>query len=103
MSKQRDPIQGEFFNTDSIKNAADEIVREAIQNSLDAAVGGLVVVRIFISGEAWAVPADAAAEYFGELKSHAEACGAQVELMNTPCRHVVIEDVARLKRDQQRL
>ena len=92
MSKQRDPIQGEFFNTDSIKNAADEIVREAIQNSLDAAVGGLVVVRIFISGEAWAVPADAAAEYFGELKSHAEACGAPVELMNTPCRHVVIED-----------
>ena len=92
MSKQRDPIQGEFFNTDSIKNAADEIVREAVQNSLDAAVGGLVVVRIFISGESGAVPTDTATEYFGELKPHAEACGAPVDLMTTPCRHVVIED-----------
>ena len=64
MSKQRDPIQGEFFNTDSIKGAADEIVREAIQNSLDAAVGRLVSVRVFVSGESGAVPTDYAPEDF---------------------------------------
>ena len=92
MSKQRDPIQGEFFNTDSIKNSADEVVREAIQNSLDAATGEQVVVRIYISGESGAVPTDVAAEYFRELKIHAEACGAPIDLMDAPCKHVVVED-----------
>lgn len=34
--KVRDPIQGEFFSTEAIKNPADALVREAIQNALDA-------------------------------------------------------------------
>jgi hypothetical protein len=33
--KVRDPIQGEFFATEAIKNPADALVREAIQNALD--------------------------------------------------------------------
>lgn len=92
MSKQRDPIQGEFFNTDSIKNSADEIVREAIQNSLDAATGAQVSVRIYISGELGAVEPNLAADYFRDLKLHAQACGAPTDLMSQRCKHLVIED-----------
>ena len=86
MSKQRDPIQGEFFNTDSIKNSADEIVREAIQNSLDAAIGAQVTVRIYISGELGAVDPDLAAQYFQDLKKilvFAEATGMMEKLPRT--------------------
>ena len=38
--KTREPIQGEFFSTDAIRNHADALVRESIQNSLDAAIKG---------------------------------------------------------------
>jgi hypothetical protein len=31
--KVRDPIQGEFFSTEAIKNPADALVRESIQNA----------------------------------------------------------------------
>ena len=37
--KQREAVQGEFFSTESIINEAQALVREGIQNSLDAAVG----------------------------------------------------------------
>ena len=36
MAKHRDPIQGEFFSTESISSVADSVVRESIQNSMDA-------------------------------------------------------------------
>ncbi|MFO7599184.1 MAG: hypothetical protein R6X27_05170 [Candidatus Desulfacyla sp.] len=47
-----DPIEGEFFNTEAISSISDALVREAIQNSLDASVGkGPVTVRFsFMSG-----------------------------------------------------
>ncbi len=32
--KVRDPIQGEFFSTEAIKNPADALVREALQNAI---------------------------------------------------------------------
>lgn len=34
--KTREPMQGEFFATEAIRNPAEALVREAIQNSLDA-------------------------------------------------------------------
>jgi hypothetical protein len=41
-----DPIEGEFFTTEALRSITDALVRESIQNSLDAAVGdGPVVVR----------------------------------------------------------
>ena len=41
-----DPIEGEFFTTEALGSLNDALVREAIQNSLDAAVGeGPVTVR----------------------------------------------------------
>ena len=33
--KVRDPIQGEFISTEAIKNPADALVREAVQNAMD--------------------------------------------------------------------
>ena len=34
-----DPIEGEFFTTEAIGSITDGLVRESIQNSLDAAAG----------------------------------------------------------------
>ena len=34
-----DPIEGEFFTTEAIGSITDALVRESIQNSLDAAAG----------------------------------------------------------------
>jgi hypothetical protein len=35
-----DPIEGEFFTTEALRSITDALVRESIQNSLDAADGG---------------------------------------------------------------
>ena len=39
VDKDRDPVLGEFFTTESIETCADSIVRESIQNSVDARSG----------------------------------------------------------------
>ena len=72
MAKQRDPIQGEFFNTDSITTAADEVVREAVQNTLDAKSekSGGVRVRFYVSGSEGALPAAEAGAYFAGFSGH---------------------------------
>ncbi len=36
-----DPIEGEFFSTEVLGSLPDALVREAIQNSLDAGIPGL--------------------------------------------------------------
>ena len=43
-----DPIEGEFFTTEALGSLSDALVREAIQNSLDAAIPG-EQVRVVIS------------------------------------------------------
>lgn len=55
--KTRDPIAGEFFSSDAITNAGEALVREGIQNSLDARLDrtSRARVRVFVSGEAGAV------------------------------------------------
>jgi hypothetical protein len=35
-----DPIEGEFFTTEALRSVTDALVRESIQNSLDASAGG---------------------------------------------------------------
>jgi hypothetical protein len=42
-----DPIVGEFFSTDAIDNPAQALVREGIQNTLDAGRGEPVHVRVY--------------------------------------------------------
>lgn len=61
--KNREATQGEFFASDTDLRA---FVREALQNSLDARnpnASGPVAVRIFLSGETYALPPDRAATY----------------------------------------
>src|SRR5437870_868053 len=52
----RDPIVGEFFSSDAISNPAQALVREGIQNSMDAsAPDGVVEVRITLANAHWAL------------------------------------------------
>ncbi len=100
MSKQRDPIQGEFFNTDSITTTADEVVREAVQNTLDAKSeeSDAVRVRFFVSGELGALSPAEAGDYFTEFWPHAEASASDEEfrelqgLKDRSCKYIVVED-----------
>lgn len=63
------PVQGEFFSS----NLPGRLVREAIQNSLDARAGGAPVkVRFTISGGG-ALPQDRTARYLSGLRPHFEA------------------------------
>ena len=68
----QDPVQGEFFTSTS--DLAERLVRESIQNSLDAARGdGPVRVRFAFSGEGGALSAEQAERYLDGLKEHLEA------------------------------
>jgi hypothetical protein len=44
----REPIQGEFFSTEAIRNPTEALVREGIQNSLDAGTESPIKVRLFL-------------------------------------------------------
>lgn len=91
-----DPIEGEFFNTEAISSISDALVREAIQNSLDASVGkGPVTVRFsFMSGT------DAGSEkikdlYLSGLGTHLEARHSGLQNLPSPAERpgaVLIED-----------
>ena len=71
--KTRNPVSGEFFASDAIKNAGEALIREAIQNSLDARPdrpNGQAQVRIYVSGSAKALPPSAHQKWFGSAWSH---------------------------------
>ena len=93
--KVRDPIQGEFFSTDAIKNPAEAFVREAVQNSLDAGTGSPVRVRFYISGPEGAVPAARMARYLNGSWPHFTADGNGLRDVPSPadsCPFLVCED-----------
>ncbi len=96
-AKSRDPLQSELLNQESFL-PADALVRESIQNSLDARVPDTeqVRIRIHVSGDAGALTKDEAAPYFQGFWPHINECenGGQVvsALQEGPCRFVVIED-----------
>lgn len=88
------PVEGEFFTPQGI---ADALVRESIQNSLDARrddYTGPVKVRIAASGTDQALPADQAEEYLRGLRPHlaAQADLPAVPEAGTPMPFLVIED-----------
>lgn len=65
-----DPVHDEFFKTQDL---ADALVREAIQNSLDARRGNSTVrVRIRFAGGDHALPAPVAAKYLRGLERHVD-------------------------------
>ena len=67
------PVQGEFF-TSATSSLAERLVREAVQNSLDARDGGGAVrVRFAFGGDGDALRSDAAQRYLVGLREHIEA------------------------------
>jgi len=100
--KVRDPIQGEFFSTEAIKNPADALVREAIQNALDAALkdgNGLLKevlkVRFFLASGKHAMPSQQAAAWFDGAWDHFHASGnglREPPSKSEPCSWLVFED-----------
>ncbi len=68
----QDPVQGEFFTAAS--DLPDRLVRESIQNSLDARRRGQTVrVRFAFSGGEHALPVDAARRWLAGLQPHLQA------------------------------
>jgi hypothetical protein len=97
--KTRDPAVGEFFSSDAIKDAGEALIREAIQNSLDARLdkeSGSVSVRIFLSGEAQALPPQEHAQWFDTAWGHFEAPGNGLRSgdvsRHKACRFLAFED-----------
>ena len=97
--KTRDPVVGEFFSSDAIKDAGEALVREAIQNSLDARfdkAAGSVSIRIYLSGSQKALPPHQHAQWFETAWAHYEAPRNGLKPGDvsraTPCRFLVFED-----------
>lgn len=101
--KRREAVQGEFFTSESITSEAQALVREGIQNSLDAALDDAngeprkVSVRIYVSGRSGALPWTKAERYFGQAWPHFEAPENGVSEIGCPsraekCHFLLFED-----------
>ena len=68
----QDPVQGEFFSREA--DLPGRLVREAIQNSLDAGLNGKAVrVRFVFSGDQNALLTDRSSRYLRGLEEHVKA------------------------------
>lgn len=98
--KNADPVQGNFFTTKDVPNLTHALVRESIQNSLDAkdkASMEPIKVRFFISGVKYSLSWERASEIFEGLHPHlrAENNGLQRNEIPEPSGFVpflVVED-----------
>lgn len=93
--KIREPMQGEFFSTDAMHNATEALVREAIQNSLDAVSDTTVRVRIFLGTNSHALSPQEAALWFDGAWDHLHAPGnglREPPQLGEPCPFLVYED-----------
>jgi len=91
-----DPIEGEFFSTEALGSLSDAIVREAIQNSLDAGLPGeqVRVAIAFSSSEKRLLPRRSD-PYLKGLGVHLEAEGSglvEKVLLTEPMDYLIIED-----------
>jgi len=98
-ARRRDPVQSELFHDDDLRKVAQAVVRESIQNSLDARSdsSSLVRVRIYSSGADGALKPEKANAYFSTLIPHLRSAypKSQSDLDRTlqmPCQFLVIED-----------
>lgn len=91
-----DPIEAEFFSTEALGSLADALVREAIQNSLDARIGGARLrVRFTFSTASGPGPAEQANGYLAGLWEHLRAARSGVTALpspDEPLRFVAFED-----------
>lgn len=97
MSTQRDPIYEEFFTGGESIKAPEALIREAVQNSLDAALSQdePVFVSVLSVGAGDGLAASDAARYFDGLTDHVLASGLdQVSkaTFDQSCAYVVYED-----------
>ena len=96
--KTRDPVASEFFASDAIKDAGEALVREGIQNSLDARlnVSGACLIRIFISSDQKAIDVQKHRRWFESAWPHylAPKNGLKPGAITTDkkCRFLVFED-----------
>jgi len=98
-ARRRDPVLPELFHDDDLRGVAQAVVRESIQNSLDArkSAQAPVHVRIYVSGVAGALNPTRASSYFSSLLPHLKSAypnsiGQLDELTKSPCPYLVIED-----------
>lgn len=93
--KLRNPIQGEFFATSTIEGPAQALVRECIQNSLDAKVKHPIRVRIAVhtsnppNATALGKLFDGAWEH---LAADRNGLSAPKPQPGSPCPWLVVED-----------
>lgn len=96
--KTRDPIAGEFFASEAIDDAGTALVREAIQNSLDArsAKDEPVRIRLFVSDDRQALPPARHEHWFASAWPHLKAprngLRSDSLVRNGACRFLVCED-----------
>jgi hypothetical protein len=78
--KNVDPIQGEFFTTRDVDHISKALIREGIQNALDerdkSSNNQVVRVRVFLSGEKYAIPSSDYLPFFPNLLPHLKAPGS---------------------------
>lgn len=98
----RDPIIGEFFSTEAIDNPAEALVREGIQNALDAKdpmPGNKVRIRIFLANGISASKSNSAYKWFDDIWDHLNAKGnglRDVPRISDPYSYLVFEDFGTL-------
>jgi hypothetical protein len=86
--KRRDPTQGEFFANDRPDSLADGLIRESIQNSLDAGTGERVSVAIHTNHRGVTT-----GTLFSSLGQHLTAIDPHLgSLVHEPCRYLIVED-----------
>lgn len=96
--KSREAMQGEFFANSSIDDETHALVREAIQNSLDAKIKGAdgpVRVRFKVAGSKPASKETMSRYIDGEAWKHFSANGNGLEApspKNKECNYLVYED-----------
>jgi len=96
----RGPVEAEIFKGDQTEKEeyafTDSLIRETIQNALDARVShGAVRVRLAIYEAHDAPSKDRLAYYFSRLSSPIKLLGVKIDdlgLPDVPCRFVVVED-----------
>ena len=97
----RNPISGEFFSTEAVGDVTHALIREGIQNTLDARKKNLdgsrqpAQTRIFLSEMAGAMSPARARRWFGSLWPHLTAPGnglSDQPAYNDACPFIVFED-----------
>src|SRR5262245_4358976 len=91
----RDSMIGEFFSTEAIENPAEALVREGIQNALDAKIEQKVRVRLFLANGDFEHSANRASSWLEDIWDHLNAKGnglRDIPSQNDPCLYLLFED-----------